>query len=189
MPSTARYPCSGCGRLRRIRSTSWPVAGPALLGPADEARRRPLGVGAVGARHVVGDGGRPPVVASPVGPHPAPLEEDLDGRRGVADFDLLAEELEWHAVGVALDQDVVVDVDAARLPPRQDVAVGRQGSERRTVELLVEGTPADTELLHRPVVELVEADAVDRLDLGSPVGLRDRGVIHGKRGGARPTCA
>ena len=47
------------------------------------------------------------VVAALVRRHASALEEDLDGRRGVADLDLLAEELERHAVGVSLDGDVV----------------------------------------------------------------------------------
>ena len=67
---------------------------PDLLGPPDEARRRPLGVGSMGAGHVLGHGGRLSVVAPPVRGHAAALEEDLDGRCGVADLDLLAEELE-----------------------------------------------------------------------------------------------
>ena len=115
-----------------------------------------------GRWHVLGHGGRLSVVAAPVRRHAAALEEDLDGRRRVADLDLLAEELERHAVGVSLDDDVVVDVEAAQLPLREDVARGRQGLEGRTVELLVEGAAADAELLQRPVVELVEEDA-DRL--------------------------
>ena len=130
-----------------------------LLGPTDEARRRPLGVGAMGAGHVLGQGGRLPVVASPVRRHAPALEEDLDGRRRIADLDLLAEERKRHAVDVALDDDVIVHVDATQLPVRQDVAVGGQRSERRAVELLVEGEAADAELLHRPVVERVEEDA------------------------------
>ena len=137
-----------------------------LLGPADEARWCPLGMRAVGARHVLGHGGRLSVIAAPVRRHAAALEEDLDGRRRVADLDLLAEELERHAVGVSLDEDVVVDVEAAQLPLREDVARGRQGLEGRTVELLVEGAAADAQLLHRPVVELVEEDA-DRLVQGA----------------------
>ena len=112
------------------------------FGPADEARRCPLGVGALGARHVLGHGGRLSVVAALVRRHAAALEEDRDGRRGVADLDLLAEELERHAVGVSFDDDVVVDVEAAQLRLREDVARGRQWLERRTVDLLVEGAEA-----------------------------------------------
>ena len=112
---------------------------------------------------MLGHGGRLSVVAAGMGRHAAALEEDLDGRRGVADLDLLAEELEGHAVVVPLDDDVVVHVGAAVLPVREDVARGRQGLEGRTVELLVERAAADAQLLHRPVVELVEEDADRRV--------------------------
>ena len=98
-----------------------------LLGPADEPRRRPLGMRAVGAGHVLGHGGRLSVVAPPVGRHALAAMEDLDRVRRVADLDLLADQLVRHAVDVALDLDVVVDVDGAQLPLRQDVAGGRQG--------------------------------------------------------------
>ena len=120
----------------------------------------------MGAGHVFGDGGRLPVVAPPVRRHAAALEEDLDGRRGVADLDRLTEELGRHAVGVSLDHDVVIDVDAALLPLREDVARGRQGAQGRPVGLLVKGTAADAQLLQRPVVELVE-EHVDRLVQGA----------------------
>ena len=60
---------------------------------------------------------------------------------------------------MVLDLDVVVDVDAAPLPLREDVARGGQGSQRRAVELLVQRAAADAQLLHRPVVQLVEQDA------------------------------
>ena len=56
-----------------------------LLGPPDEARRRPLGVRAMGAGHVLDHGGRLSVVAPPVRGHAAALEEDLDGRCVVTD--------------------------------------------------------------------------------------------------------
>ena len=46
---------------------------------------------------------------------------------------------------------------------RENVARGRQGLERRPVDLLVEGAAADAQLLHRPVVELVEEDADRRV--------------------------
>ena len=142
-----------------MRVTSWAVAGPTFSAQPMSLE----GVHSAWARWALGmcsatvDGS--PVVAPRVGRHAAALEEDLDGRGGVADLDLLADQLVGHAVGVALDRDVVVDVDAARLPAREDVARGRQGSQGRAVELLVEGAPADAELLHRPVVELVEEDA------------------------------
>ena len=67
---------------------------------------------------------------------------------------------------MSLDDDVVIDVDATMLPLREDVARGRQGAQGRTVGLLVEGAAADAQLLHRPVVELVEEHA-DRLVQGA----------------------
>ena len=71
MPSTARYPCSGVRAAPQDAVHELAGRGTGLLGPAEEARRRPLGVGAVDARHVLGDGGRLPVVAAPVGTSPA----------------------------------------------------------------------------------------------------------------------
>ena len=60
--------------------------------------------------------------------HVAALEEDLDGRGGVADLDLLGDELVRHAVEVAVELDAVIDVDAADLPACDDVErVGGRG--------------------------------------------------------------
>ena len=54
------------------------------------------------ARHVLGHGGRSAVVASRVGRHAPALEEDLEGCGGVADLDLLSDQLVGHAVGLAM---------------------------------------------------------------------------------------
>ena len=125
---------------------------------------------AVGARHVFGMGGRLPVVAPLVRRQSLAAIEDLDRVRGVADLDLLADQLERHAVDVALDVDVVVDVDAAPLPVRQDVTRGRQGPQRRAIDLLVQGAAADAQLLHGPVV------AVDIRAVGPDPVVRRRGA-------------
>ena len=85
------------------------------------------GMRAVGAGHVLSHGGRPSVAAPPVRRHALAAMEDLDRVGGVADLDLLADQLVRDAVGVALDLHVVVDVRAAQLPVREDVARGRQG--------------------------------------------------------------
>ena len=134
---------------------------------------------AVGAQHVLAMGGRLPVVAPPVRRQSLAAIEDLDRVRGVADLDLLADQLERHAIDVALDIDVVVDVDAAPLPVRQDVTRGRQGSERRAVDLLVQGAAADAQLLHGPVVELVEQECARLTGGGWPVRVRqEEGVTN-----------
>ena len=54
---------------------------PDLLSPADQPRRCPLGMRAVGAGHVLNRGGRLSVVAPPVRGHALVAMEDLD--RGV----------------------------------------------------------------------------------------------------------
>ena len=60
--------------------------------------------------------------------HARALEEDLDGRGGAADLDLLADELVRHAVEVAVELDAVIDVDAADIPACKDVErVGGRG--------------------------------------------------------------
>ena len=123
---------------------------------------------AVGAGHVLGNGRRLSVVAAPVRRDALVAVEDLDRVGRVADLDLLADQLVRHAVDVVLDRHVIVDVDAASLPLREDVTRGRQGPQRLAVELLVEDAAADAQLLHRPVVELVEQDAdrgVERTEL------------------------
>ena len=123
---------------------------------------------AVGAGHVLGHGRRLSVVAAPVRRDALVAVEDLDRVGRVADLDLLTDQLVRHAVDVVLDRHVIVDVDAASLPLREDVTRGRQGPQRLAVELLVEDAAADAQLLHRLVVELVEQDAdrgVERTEL------------------------
>ena len=82
---------------------------------------------AMGAGHVLGHGRRLSVVAPPVRRDALVAVEDLDRVGRVADLDLLTQQLVRHAVDVALDLDVVVHVDAAQLPMREDVARGGQG--------------------------------------------------------------
>ena len=78
------------------------------------------------------------VVAPAVGSDPPPLVVDLDHRRAVARLHLLVYQLIGDAVGVPLDIDVIIDVDATTLPLRDLVAVGRQSLEGRFVDPLVQ---------------------------------------------------
>ena len=62
--------------------------------------------------HVFLDGGEAPLVkAAGVACDAAVLAEDLDDGRGDAHVHFLLDQLVGHAVAVALDLDVVVDVD------------------------------------------------------------------------------
>src|SRR5207245_404924 len=84
------------------------------LGPAAEARGRPLGVRPMRVRHVGGLGGV--LAAAPAsamrGDAPA-FEKQFDRGGGEADLDPLMHELVGDAVVVVLDEDVVVDVTPA----------------------------------------------------------------------------
>ena len=63
------------------------------------------------------------------------LEEHLDGGAGEAHLDDLTGQLVGNGVVVALDLDVVVDVDLGPAPGGELVALRGQGSQGRLVEL------------------------------------------------------
>ena len=107
----------------------------------------------------------------------AALEEDFDGRLREARLDPRVHELIRHAVEVVIDLDVVIDVDATRLPFRQLVARARQRRERGPIELLEERPPTDAGDLHRAIV-----DGVDPLANGGvQIGEREKGAVPQRR--------
>ncbi len=108
-------------------------------GPGDQTRGRPLGMRAVGGRHVgwIGRALAAPPTAT-MGGEAAALEEDLDRRGGEADLDALVHELVGDAVVVGRHDDVVVDVHGGIAPLAQLVAGGGQRPQERAVELLEE---------------------------------------------------
>ncbi len=106
-----------------------------------------------------------------------PLKKTSTVARREARLDPRVHELIRHAVEVVVDLDVIVDVDATRLPLRQLVARARQGLERRPIELLEERAPADAGDLHRAVV-----DGVDPLANGGvQIGEREEGAVPQRR--------
>jgi len=87
--------------------------------PAHDARRCPLGVLLVGFGHVLDHRGvRAARVAPGMGGDALAEPEDLDGRRGEAHVDgsAVVHQGEGDRVVVAVDFDVVVDVDTGDLP-------------------------------------------------------------------------
>ena len=73
--------------------------------------------------HVLGHGGVATAQgAAQVRGDGLPLVKDFNGGGGVAQFELLTAERERHAVVVAGEFDVVVDVGAHQLPQRMLVA-------------------------------------------------------------------
>jgi hypothetical protein len=136
-------------------------------GLAADAFMRPVAITSVRARHVFGDSRRPmrPGAASMTGNALAAME-NLDGRGGDPRFDLLADQLVRHAVEVLGNLDMVIEVDPAVLPLGVFVGFGRQGLQRRTVELIIQRPPAGSPAAHRPVVEIIEQRADRRVEVG-----------------------
>jgi hypothetical protein len=135
-------------------------AGAGLGRPADDPRRRPLEMPLMCLGPVGGLGCERAFTSAPdVRGDPAVTEQDLDHALGQADIDLLAHVDMGHAVVVALDLDVVVDVDPGLLPGRQLVRPLRKRPERRPVQLLEQRAARARQLLERPLVQQLEEPA------------------------------
>jgi hypothetical protein len=102
--------------------------------PAPEAVRRPFGVTAMRARHVVGIGAMPAATVATLmgGDTPAAMEH-LDGARGDADVDLGANERVRHRVEEVFDLDMIVEPDAgeATIPHIRNLAPAKPAADPR----------------------------------------------------------
>jgi len=125
------------------------------LRPGDELGGRPLQVCTVRGGHVLAQGG--------VGP--APLAQGVTGHAlvggkalhqgvGGAHIQAGADQPVRHAVVVAFEFDVVVDVDLDALPAADDVPGGGQGLQGRGVQLVKGTAPAAWQLLEWTMVEV-----------------------------------
>mgnify|MGYP000979694178 CR=1 FL=1 len=93
-----------------------------LLSPADQPLGRPLGVFAVTFGHVLGVGSVAAFVRrAQMAGHALVGVEALDGLRGQAYFELVFHQLVRHGVKMAVDFDVVVDVDSHLFPFGVDI--------------------------------------------------------------------
>ena len=103
-------------------------ARPDARAPRDQPRRSPLQMLLVGLGHVLGFGRVPSAgVAAGVRGQAPPVVEDLHRGGGKADLDLLVHQRVRNRVVVAVDLDVVVDVDLGVLPVPMAEALLRQG--------------------------------------------------------------
>ena len=89
-----------------------------------------------------------------------PCMEDLDGGRGVARFQLLADQLIRNAVIMPVDLDVIIDVGADRFPLRQDVAFRRQRLQGRTIQFSEQAGPAGLRVCGMAGVESIQQGAM-----------------------------
>ena len=110
-----------------------------LVCPRQDARRRPLGVRAVRARHVLGLRREAPLHVRPaVRRHTRSAVQDLHDVGADARLDLLVHEPIRHRVQVPFDGHVVVDVHPRLEPLDVLEASRRQRSQRRSLHLLEE---------------------------------------------------
>ena len=91
---------------------------------------------AVRFRHVLGHRRVPArLMAARMQPDPRAALEDLDGGGREADVERLVHQRIRHRVVVAIDLDVVIDVDARLQPVGMDEALGRQRLQGRPIKL------------------------------------------------------
>ena len=122
-----RNPCSGCGRERRMISTSAAVSSPIAAGLSLDPLMRPVAITPVRTRHVFGDRGRTiRALAARMGRHQLAAMEDLHRLRRDAHVHLFAQQPERHRVEMLLDLDVVIEIDPAALPVRIFIRRRRQ---------------------------------------------------------------
>src|SRR5208337_3777805 len=120
---------NGLEQLRRGRSHR--------LRPVQQARRRPSQVLLMTLGTMLGDGGGfIGLMAAGMRSHALAAVEDLYRRQRRPDLYHLPGQYVGHAVVVAVDLDVIVDVDAGRRPLLELKAFARQWPQRRPVQLL-----------------------------------------------------
>src|SRR3989454_7402094 len=138
-----------------------------LLGGGQQTRRRPEGVSAMRARHVLWDCRVPALQARAcVAGDAGAAMEYLDGGLGGPHLDDLADQAGWHRVEVSLNFDVVIRRHARAAPFGVLIGLGRQQHQGRTIDGVEELTAAGTELAHQAGIEAVDQDADRDVQLG-----------------------
>src|SRR5690606_39419458 len=99
--------------------------------------------------------------------------KDLDSAAGEADLDRLAGECVGHAVVVAGELDMVVDVHARLAPLGEAVGSGGQRQQRRALQRLEERAPATFQLLKRTIGQ----PCTQRRDRGVHLGQAEEGLV------------
>jgi len=130
---------------------------PDATGRGHHPRRRPFGMAAVRAGHMLGDRR----VAAParrlrVAGNTLPLMEDLDHMVGDADIDQFADQPIRRRVPAAAHLDMIVRGDPAALPHRERIGLGRQRLERRRIDRREQFSPAGAVAAHDPGVQIAD---------------------------------
>ena len=140
------------------------------LAPIDQSLRRPVAVRPVRGRHVLVDRGEAAAATGAgVAGDTIAAHQQLDAAGGDARLQGLADQRVRRAVAMAVDLDVVVDVQFDGLEAGDLVAARRQRHEYRRVQF-GEGTcPAAGQLLERAPVERRQQCRDRGIDLGDGV--------------------
>ena len=154
MPRQARKPCSGCGLCSQDQIAQRRGRGPDRGGVRADALDGPAGIAPMARRHVLGHRGVPVRCRSMrrCAATRSPLANSSTVRAVMRASTSLAGEAVGHAVVVAVDLDVIVDADPAHAPLGEHIGLGRQGLERRAVELLEQLAARHAEPPDRPLV-------------------------------------
>lgn len=125
-----------------------------------QTRRRPEGVSAMRARHVLGDRGMAALHARAcVAGDAGAAMEHLDAGFGGPHLDNLADHAGWHRVEVSLNFNMVIRCHTGTTPFGVLIGLGRQRHQGRTIDGVEELAAAGTELAHQAGVEFVDQDA------------------------------
>src|SRR5258707_7157051 len=131
-----------------------------LLGGGQQTPRRPAGVSAMRARHVLWDRGVPVLHARAcVARDAGAAMEHLDGSLGGPHLDDLADHAGRHGVEVPLNFDMVIRRNAGATPFGVLIGLGRQRHQGGTIDGVEELAAAGAELAHQAGVEFVDQNA------------------------------
>ena len=149
--------------------------GHAAIGrPRDESLRGPLGILLVGFGHVSGHRGMAAFqVRAPVTGHAFALVQQFDHVEGEPHIELLFDQRIGHGGVMALDLDMVIDIDAGAFPLGVYIRVGGQGTQGRVVNGCKQAVSRPWQLLERARVESKQ-ESCNRL-IGLPQ--RKKGVV------------
>jgi hypothetical protein len=134
--------------------------------PVEETPGRPFHVLAMRFGHVIRERGEAAFAgAAPVTGHPFPFVQYLHGSGSQAHVDRLADQAVGDAVEMAVDFDMIIEVDAGFAPLGLLVGLGRQGGERGLVVGQELGVTRARELFEEAVVEFRQQRANSGIEL------------------------
>ena len=111
----------------------------------------------MGLGHMLRQRGEPAFSGgSDMGSHSVASEEGFHGMLGEPDVELMFDQGIGHRVVMAIDLDVIIDVDPGPFPVGIDVRLNRERLQRRFIQALEARTPAAGKFLERVSIEFFQ---------------------------------